>query len=223
MVMVVGLTLGPAIMTVASRFGLLDPKREFNYRRWRRLGTAIVRWPAPILAAALALAIIGALGLAGFNPLYNERYYLPNNVPSKEAYDAVGKHFTEARLNPDLLMIETDHDLRNPRDLLVLDRVAKNIFRLPGIERVQSITRPLGPPIEHGSVPFQLSMQSAPIRDNLQYLKDRIADIKKITDDLSAMIAILERTYDLTRPDRSHSRYNGRPGKIRRDHCGGQR
>jgi RND superfamily putative drug exporter len=198
-VVIAGITLGPAVMTVASKFGFLDPKREFNYRRWRRIGTAIVRWPAPILATGLALAAVGALGLAGFDPMYNERYYLPNTVASKNAYDAAGQHFTEARLNPDLLMIETDHDLRNPTDLLVLDRVAKNIFHLPGIERVQSITRPLGPPIEHGSVPFQVSVQTAPIRDNLQYLKDRIADIKKITDDLGDMIAILERTYDLTR------------------------
>ncbi|OHU99041.1 RND family transporter [Mycobacterium talmoniae] len=198
-VMTIGLTLGPAVMTVASHFGLLDPKREFNYRRWRRLGTAIVRWPAPILASALGLAAVGAFGLAGFKPMYNERYYLPNDVSSKEAYDAVGQHFSEARLNPDLLMIETDHDLRNPTDLLVLDRVAKNLFRLPGIERVQSITRPLGPPIEHGSVAFQLSVQSAPIRDNLQYLKDRVADLMTITGDLDTMIGVLEHTYDLTR------------------------
>jgi RND superfamily putative drug exporter len=198
-VVAAGLTLGPAVMTVASRFGLLDPKREFNYRRWRRLATAIVRWPAPILASALALAMVGALGLAGFSPLYNERYYLPETVSSKKAYNAAGTHFSEARLNPDLLMIETDHDLRNPTDLLILDRVAKNIFRLPGIERVQSITRPLGPPIEHGSVPFQLSVQSAPIRDNLQYLKDRVADTRKITGDLDILIGILERTYNLTR------------------------
>ncbi len=53
-------------------------------------------------------------------------------------------------MNPDMLMVETDHDMRNSRDMLVLDRIAKNIFRVPGIARVQSITRPLGPPMEHG-------------------------------------------------------------------------
>ncbi len=192
------LTLGPAVLTVASRFGLLDPKRESNYRRWRRIGTAIVRWPGPILATALTLTIVGALGLEGFQPLYNERYYLPSRVSSKKAYDAAGAHFAEARLNPDVLMIETDHDLRNPTDLLVLDRVAKNIFRLPGIERVQSITRPLGPPIEHGSVAFQLSVQSVPIRDNLQYLNDRMADMLKTIHDLNTLISIMERMYTVT-------------------------
>jgi RND superfamily putative drug exporter len=198
-VVAAALTLAPAVLTVASRFGLLEPKREFNYRRWRRLGAAIVRWPAPILATAIALVIIGVFGLAGIQPIYNESYYLPDSIPSKQAYNEASKHFTQARLNPDLLMVEADHDLRNPRDLIVLDRVAKYLFRLRGIDRVQSITRPLGPPIEHGSVPFQVSVQSAPIRDNLQYLKDRIADIKTITDDLGTMIGILEHTYDLTR------------------------
>ena len=197
-VVAAGVTLTPALIVVASRFGLFDPKRKFNYTRWRRLATAIVRWPAPILATSVILAIVGALGLMGFNPRYNDLYYLPQSASSVQAYNAADQHFTQARLNPDLLMIESDHDLRNPTDMLVLDKIAGAIFRVPGIERVQSITRPLGPPIQNGSIPFQLSVQSAPIRDNLNYLKDRIADIKKIVGDLDTLIAILERTYDLT-------------------------
>ena len=161
-VVAAGVTLTPALIVFASGFGLFDPKREFNYTRWRRLATAIVRWPAPILATSVILAIVGALGLAGFTPRYNDLYYLPHSAESVQAYDAADQHFTQARLNPDLLMIESDHDLRNPRDMLVLDKVAGAIFRVPGIERVQSITRPLGPPIEDGSIPFQLSVQSAP-------------------------------------------------------------
>lgn len=197
-VVVAGVTLTPALIVVASRFGLFDPKRKFNYTRWRRLATAIVRWPAPILATSVILAIVGAIGLAGFNPRYNDLYYLPHSASSIRAYDAADQHFTQARLNPDLLMIESDHDLRNPTDMLVLDKIAGAIFHVPGIERVQSITRPLGPPIQDGSVPFQLSVQSAPIRDNLSYLKDRIADIKKITGFLDTQIALLERQYTVT-------------------------
>ena len=41
----VALTLGPAMITVASRFGLLEPKRAMRIRFWRRLGAAVVRWP----------------------------------------------------------------------------------------------------------------------------------------------------------------------------------
>jgi RND superfamily putative drug exporter len=38
--------------------------------------------------------------------------------------------------------------------------VAKAIFHVPGIAKVQSITRPLGTPLDHSSIPFQLSQQS---------------------------------------------------------------
>ncbi len=197
-VVAAGVTLTPALIVVASGFGLFDPKREFNYTRWRRLATAIVRWPAPILATSVILAIVGALGLMGFTPRYNDLYYLPESASSVKAYNAADQHFTQARLNPDLLMIESDHDLRNPTDMLVLDKIAGAIFRVPGIERVQSITRPLGPPIQDGSIPFQLSVQSAPIRDNLSYLKGRIADIKKIVGNLDTLISLLERQYKVT-------------------------
>lgn len=73
-VVAAGVTLTPALIAFASRFGLFDPKREFNYTRWRRLATAIVRWPAPILATSVILAIVGAIGLMGFNPRYNDLY-----------------------------------------------------------------------------------------------------------------------------------------------------
>ncbi|WP_428342946.1 RND family transporter [Mycobacterium sp.] len=198
-VVTAGVTLTPALIAFASGFGLFDPKREFNYTRWRRLATAIVRWPAPILAISVILATVGALGLMGFTPRYNDLYYLPDSASSVQAYNAADRHFTQARLNPDLLMVESDHDLRNPTDMLVLDKIAGAIFRVPGIERVQSITRPLGPPIEDGSIPFQLSVQTAPIRDNLSYLKDRTADIKKIVGYLDTQISLLERQYEVTK------------------------
>ena len=34
----VALTLGPAMITVASRFGLLEPKRAMRIRGWRQVG-----------------------------------------------------------------------------------------------------------------------------------------------------------------------------------------
>jgi len=45
--------------------------------------------------------------------------------------------------------------MRNPADMLVLDRVAKNVIRVVGIAMIQDITRPLGIPIQHSSMcPF---------------------------------------------------------------------
>lgn len=195
-VIAASLTLMPALLAIDSRFGLLDAKRKTNIYRWRRLATATVRWPAPILASAVVVSIVGGLTLPGYHTNYDDRYYVPASLASNVGDRAAIQHFTHARLNPDLLLVEADHDLRNPVDMLDLDRIAASIFRVPGIARVQSITRPLGYNIEHGTIPFAIGMQPVPIRENLQYLKDRLADILRLTrDDLGVQIATLERMY----------------------------
>jgi len=98
---------------------------------------------------------------------------------------------------PDILMIETDHDLRNPADFLVLHKLAKAIFRVPGIARVQGITRPEGTPIEHTSIPFLISLQNAGQLQNVRYIRDRVNDMLKIADLLDRQIALTKRLYEL--------------------------
>ncbi|MCV7345770.1 RND family transporter [Mycolicibacterium rhodesiae] len=187
-VVAAALTVAPAILVVASRFGLLDPKRMMKTRGWRKVGTATVRWPKPILAAATSVVLLGLLAMIGYKTSYDDRRYIPSDVPANVGYTAAEKHFSTARLNPDIMTIESDHDMRNPTDMIVLDRIAKALFRIKGIAMVQSITRPLGSPIAHSSIPYQISMSSVPITQNLQFLKQRVGDISKMSDDMSAMI-----------------------------------
>ncbi|WP_131813081.1 MMPL family transporter, partial [Mycolicibacterium fortuitum] len=160
MVVLVALTLGSAIITVATRFGkTLEPKRAMRTRGWRKIGAAVVRWPGPILIATIAVSLIGLLTLPGYRTNYNDRKYLPPDLPANTGYAAADRHFSPARMNPELLLIESDHDLRNSADFLVIERIAKRIVGVPGVSRVQAITRPQGTPIEHTSIPFNISMQ----------------------------------------------------------------
>ena len=187
-IILAALTLGPAVVTVASRLGALDPKRKMRTRGWRRVGTVVVRWPGPILIGTIALALVGLLGIPGYRTDYNERHYLPDDIPANIGYAAADRHFPQARMNPELLLVETDHDVRNPADMLVIDRIAKNIFHIPGIGRVQSITRPLGTPIEHTSIPFLISMQGVGQQQSMKLMKDRIADMKTQADDIGSTV-----------------------------------
>ncbi|MGV0626297.1 MMPL/RND family transporter [Mycolicibacter minnesotensis] len=186
------LTVAPAIVAIATRRGLLDPKRTEG-RGWRRVGTLNVRWPAPVFVAALLVTLVGMLAVPSMKISFNDRHYIPADLPANVGYDAAERHFSAARMNPDVLMVESDHDLRNPADMITLDRIAKNMFRTRGVERVQSITRPLGSPIDHTSIPFQISMQSIPIRENLQFMTDRMADMAKMSDDLGATVESMVR------------------------------
>jgi RND superfamily putative drug exporter len=191
------LSLAPAVLALGSRFGLFDPRRTMRAREWRRIGTAIARWPGPILVAACAAAFIGLLSLPGYKTSYDARPYLPATAPANIGYAAAERHFSRARMNPELLMVETDHDMRNPADMLILERVAKNVAHLAGIEKVQAITRPLGTPIDHSSVPFQMSAESANQIENLTYEKDRATDLLKQAGELRKSISILQQQYSL--------------------------
>src|ERR1700689_1147526 len=124
----VALTLIPAVIVVGSRFGLLEPKRLHSVRGWRRVGTAVVRWPAPIFAATCAVTMIGLLALPSYKVSYVDRDYIPKGTPGNVGMAAAERHFSQARMLPEVLMIESDHDMRNSADFLVLDKLAKSIF-----------------------------------------------------------------------------------------------
>ena len=94
-------------------------------------------------------------------------------------------------------MIEADHDLRNPADMLVLEKVAKGVFHVQGIAQVQSITRPLGAPIDHSSIAFQISQQSVGQVQNLKYQMDRAGDFLRQAAELRKTIGILQQQYAL--------------------------
>jgi RND superfamily putative drug exporter len=64
---------------------------------------------------------------------------------------------------------------------------------------VQDITRPLGIPIEHSSIPFLNSMQSQTTMQNMAFLKDRMADMLKLADEQQVTINYLQRLYDITK------------------------
>ena len=198
-ILAASLTLGPAVIVVGSRFGVLDPKHAPQ-----RAGVA----PHRHRRGALARPGSGRhhrdstrriAGVTGVRPNYNDRYYIPGYTPANIGYHASDRHFPQARMEPELLMVEADHDLRNPADMLVLDRIhPRGVFHIPGIAHVQNITRPLGTPIDHSSIPFQISMQSSQTIMNQKYMHDAIDNLNKMSDELLVTINMSQHIADLT-------------------------
>ena len=198
-VIAASLTLTPAILTVASKFGLLDPKQKLSTRNWRKVGTITVRWPVPVILMSSALAVVGFISLLTYVPQYNDQKFTPADMPANLAMAVADRHFSQARMNPELLMLETDHDLRTPADMLVIEKVAKSVFRMRGIDRVQTITRPLGAPIEHSSIPFLLGAQNAGTLQAAKFNNDNSAQMLEQADEMSKTVANMERMYDITK------------------------
>jgi putative drug exporter of the RND superfamily len=197
-VVAIAVTLGPAVLYLGSRVGLYESKRPPTSRFWRRVGTAVVRWPAPIFVASLFVVLIGIVAIPGYKPAYNDRYYLPKDAPVNVGFAAADRHFTQARMNPDILMVEADHDMRNPADMLVLNKISSNVMHTEGIAMVQNITRPLGIPIQHSSIPFQTSVQGQTNNMNLPFQRDQLANQLKTIDETNRSIDILEKQYQLS-------------------------
>jgi RND superfamily putative drug exporter len=186
------LTLAPAILVIGGRFGLFEPKRAARTRGWRRIGTAVVRWPGPILAASCAVALVGLLALPGAKISYNDRKYMPKNIPAMQGYAAADRHFSQARMNPEILMVQTDQDLRNSADMLIIERIARNVFHTPGIARVQTISRPLGTPIDHTSIPYQMGMQGVGQQLTRDYMQAQMDNMLAQANQMETMITTME-------------------------------
>jgi putative drug exporter of the RND superfamily len=194
----VALTLIPAVLALGGRFGLFEPKRKVIVRRWRRIGTAVVRWPAPILLTTFAVSLIGLLALPAYQAGYNDQKYLPKDIPANEGYAAADRHFPQSlMMAPDILLIQADHDLRNPADFLVLNKLAKSVLAVPGVSRVQTITRPEGVPFKHATIPFMISMSNASQLQLLPFQKARMDDMVKQADEIDKTIAVMQRMYGL--------------------------
>ncbi|ORB49278.1 hypothetical protein BST42_23740 [Mycolicibacterium rhodesiae] len=194
---IVALTLVPAILALGSRMRLFEPARRIKTGRWRRIGTAVVRWPAPILLSTLCVALVGLIALPGYQTSYKDRLYVPQGLPANLGYAGADRHFPEARMMPDIVMIQSDHDMRNPADFLVLHKLAKAIFKVPGISRVQGVTRPKGTPIEHTSIPFIIDVRNAAMKSQLVYMKARNDDMVNQITLINRQIAMQKQVYEL--------------------------
>src|SRR5690348_16778289 len=87
------LTLGPAILTVGSLFGLFDPKRMVRGHLYRRIAASVVRWPVPILAASCVVVLLGAIFLPSYQVNYDDRQYQPTNGLANQGFEASDRHF----------------------------------------------------------------------------------------------------------------------------------
>jgi putative drug exporter of the RND superfamily len=194
---VAALTLGPAMLTLGAHIPWLQRSVPPG-PMWRKLGTAIARWPAAMIFVA-ALAIPPCILLfTTYKVSYNDRDFSPASVESVRGYTASDRHFPKSQLSVDTVYLQSDHDMRNTTDMITLDRLAKNVLRVPGISMVQGITRPNGRPLEHASLPFAMGNVGTKIGENIDFLRDRTAEIDKLAAHMGNLINETTRLQQLT-------------------------
>ncbi|GFG71352.1 MMPL/RND family transporter [Mycolicibacter senuensis] len=201
------LTLGPAVLSVGSLLGLFDPRQQVKARLYRRIATSVVRWPKPILTASAALVAAGAVFVPTYQVSFDDRTYQPRDSAANLGFAAADRHFPKSKLFSEMLMVESDHDMRNSADFISLDRAAKALIRLPGVAMVQSITRPMGRALEHASLPYLFTMQGSANGQQLPFTREQNANTDKQAQIMGHTVEVLQTTIALTQKlaDEMHS------------------
>lgn len=191
--MLASLTLTPALIALAGRRGLLEPRRSRTTRRWRRIGVSVARWPAPILAASGALIVVAAIPLSGLQVGWNEPRATPATAESNRGYAAADRHFPANQLLPTVLTIAADHDIRNPAGLIAVERITGQLMAIPGVRLVQSASRPAGAVPDEATLSGQAGTIGRQLNDAFDGVADRLGRVSELDTALASMASAVDR------------------------------
>jgi putative drug exporter of the RND superfamily len=145
-VLIAGLTLLPALLTVAGRKGFwprssavaCQPDVDLVQRPgvWRRVGDRVLQRPGTALAATTALFAVFSLGLLAYKEDYSIGGFFKKSVESVEGFDVLGESFPRGALGPTSILV-----LREGRPVTDADLAAARA-RTEGIEGVASVAEP---------------------------------------------------------------------------------
>ena len=167
------LSLLPSLIALVGSRGWLDPRPAPAKRQgWQRLADTVVARPGRILVAGLVPLVFLAAFQPTLEPSFDERSGQPDSSDSNRGYELIAAHYPPNEVLPYFVLIRSDHDLRNPRDLAALEQSAASVARTPGVHRVRSVTRPSGAPISEASLASQVGL----VGDRLGDAEARVAD-----------------------------------------------
>ncbi|MCB9440209.1 MAG: RND family transporter [Mycolicibacterium sp.] len=186
-----GLTLLPAILTLAGPRGWVRPRRELTARFWRRSGIRIVRRPVHYLVASLLiLAILGGSALfSHYN--YDDRKSVSPSASSSIGYAALERHFPIGQSIPEFILIQSPNDLRTPRALADLEQMASRVAQLPDVARISGITRPLGEVPPEFRATFQAGIVGTRLADGSGQINQRTGDLNRLRNGANTLAANL--------------------------------
>jgi RND superfamily putative drug exporter len=115
-VLLSGMTLLPALLTIAGRRGfwprsgtvayMPEEAEEHHRGLWRRVGDRVLRRPAAALAATVAVFGAGALGLLAYKEDYSTTNFFKKDTESIDGYRVLERAFPAGNSNPTTVLVE---------------------------------------------------------------------------------------------------------------------
>ena len=102
------------------------------------------------------------------------------------------RHFPPNRLLPEIVLITSSHDLRNPAGLIAIERVSKKIMDTPGIYLAQSASRPTGSIPEQAALTAQSGIIADQLDNGMTQLSHRLGSIDQLSSTLNQFSSAIE-------------------------------
>ena len=183
-VLLAGLTLLPALLTVVGRKGFwprsasvaCQPDVDLVQRAgvWRRFGDRVLQRPGAALAATTALFAVFSLGLLAYKEDYSIGGFFKKSVESVDGFDVLGESFPEGALGPTSILVLRDGGPATDADLAAARE------RAEGIEGVASVAEPQrseDEAIGKVDVTFADDPYSEAALARVETLRDRLRDL----------------------------------------------
>ncbi len=183
-VLLAGLTLLPALLTIFGRRGFWPRKAVVAYRPdvdlverrglWRRFGDRVLRRPGLALAATVALFAFFSLGLLSYKEDYSIGGFFKTEVESVDGFNVLGQSFPQGALGPTTILVQREGGRVTDAE------VAAARERLEGIDAVAAVGEPIRS--EDGAiVRFDVTFSDDPYSDaalaRVDTLRERLRDL----------------------------------------------
>jgi putative drug exporter of the RND superfamily len=142
-----GVTLLPALLTIAGRRGFWPRKRLIAFNpeavvhehpgAWRRFGDKVLRRPVAALATTVVLFGGGALGLLAYKENYSTTGIFTNRTDSVDGFKALETAFPAGALAPAEVIVRRDDGPVRPADVAAARR---RLAGAPGVSQVSGAT-----------------------------------------------------------------------------------
>jgi putative drug exporter of the RND superfamily len=183
-VLVAGLTLLPAVLTIFGRRGFwprrstveFDPEAEVAVHRglWRRFGDRVLQRPAAALAVTVLIFGAGSLGLLAYEEDYSNSNQFKTQTESVDGQKVLEKAFPAGATNPTTVLVQRRDGPVRPTDVQAV------VQRLRGVTDVAEVV-PVPQPsrdrrVARVDVVFKGDPYSAEQLNRVPDLRERVKD-----------------------------------------------
>jgi uncharacterized membrane protein YdfJ with MMPL/SSD domain len=178
LMLVAGLTLVPALMTVFGRHAFwpfspryeaseIDHAHETSQGIWGRIATAVTDRPGAWLAGSVGVFLLLSLGLTQYRVTYDSITSLPAGTEARAGFEELRDAFPAGESAPVEVYVVLDSGQGVFDQLQAIDAMTQRLSAYDGVAFVESITAPLGTtgPIHVDQVAAAVELVPPPIRE----------------------------------------------------------